>query len=130
MLAKLLEKKKREGKMMSPMEADAKMSMLQALKDEMGDGMKDDLMAHKMNKVEIAAPDKEGLEEGLDTAKDVIDTGEPTFGDGKEATPMEDEKGDDEEVEMHMGNYLADPSPENLDKLREFLEKKKSMMGS
>lgn len=70
-LEKLMEKKK-DGKEMDPMYKDAKMSMLKALRDEMSGMMKDDLQGHSMKKVSVAAPDKAGLEHGLDKAKEML----------------------------------------------------------
>lgn len=117
MLAKLLEKKKKEGKTLSPMQSEAKISMLQALKDEMGDGMKDELMGNKMNKVSVAAPDEQGLKEGLDKAQDLLG------GETEEASG-------EEETEAAMSKYQLDPSKENLEALMACLEKKKSEMGT
>jgi hypothetical protein len=70
-LMKLIAKKKQEGKEMDPMEKEAKMSNLKALRDEMSGMMKEDLM-HPAHKVEVAASDEQGLEKGLDKAKQVL----------------------------------------------------------
>lgn len=67
---KMMEKKK-DGQEIDPMYKHAKMSMLQALKDEMSGMMKDDI-SHPMKKVEVAADDKAGLVKGLDKAKDLL----------------------------------------------------------
>lgn len=69
---KLLEKKKAEGKHLDPMEKESKMSMLKALKQEMGGMMKNDLSPENMKKVTVASNDKQGLAAGLDKAKSML----------------------------------------------------------
>lgn len=70
-MKKLMEKKQ-DGKELDPTYKDAKMSMLQALRDEMNGMMKDDLQGHSMKKVEVAASDKAGLKHGLEKAQEII----------------------------------------------------------
>lgn len=60
---------------MDPMEQKSKMSMLKALKDEMGGMMKDDMSPENMKKVTVAAPDSDSLKSGLDKAKDLVGQG-------------------------------------------------------
>lgn len=72
---KLLEKKKAEGKHLDPMEKESKMSMLKALKQEMGGMMKDDISPENMKKVTVASDDSEGLKAGLDKAKSMVGDG-------------------------------------------------------
>lgn len=67
----LLLKKKKEGKVLSPEQAKSKMDVLQELM-----GLVDDSMGNKikgLQKVTVAAPTKEGLEEGLEKAQEVIE---------------------------------------------------------
>lgn len=67
----LLLKKKKEGKVLSPEQAQSKMDVLQELM-----GLVDDSMGNKikgLQKVTVAAPTKEGLEEGLEKAQEVIE---------------------------------------------------------
>lgn len=116
MLGKLLEKKKSE-KPMDDMYKKSKMSMLQSLKDEMNGMMKGDLEASKMKKVEVAAPDAEGLEEGLETAQDLVKGGMP---EGEEEMKPAD----------HVEEMAEAASPEELDEMiakLEALKAKKSM---
>ena len=79
MLDKLASKK---GDASPDMDADAKMQVLQELRemamDMMGSRLKDK-MPKEMHGVEVMAPDKEGLEEGLDMAKKIL----PHSGDGQ-----------------------------------------------
>lgn len=69
-MLELLKKKKAEGRELSPSERDAKMHVLGDIhsmaKEMMGDGLKG------LKKVTVASPSKEGLEEGLETAKDIV----------------------------------------------------------
>jgi hypothetical protein len=67
-----------------PSDVDAKMEVLRELHDlatsllsgdleaDMTDEMQEDAMLMPMNKVTVAAPDEESLEEGLEKAKDVL----------------------------------------------------------
>lgn len=68
-MKKMLDKKKKEG---DPLKKQAKLSALKNLRSAMSGMMQGDL-GDKMNKVTVAAPDKESLEAGLDKAKDVLD---------------------------------------------------------
>lgn len=70
---KLMEKKKSSGDKMSPVEQKAKGSVLSDLMSSM-DGMDKDKLAG-MKKVTVAAPDKAGLEHGLDMAADLVQKG-------------------------------------------------------
>jgi hypothetical protein len=69
-LRKLMASKQKE-KGMSPMEKDAKMSVLNDLHKMASDAMADH-MNGSMKKVTVASPDEEGLEHGLDKAKDLL----------------------------------------------------------
>ncbi len=65
---KLLEKK---GKKISPLEQKAKMDVLSDLKGQASDMMGEKLGGIK--KVSVAAPDKEGLKEGLEKAEELLE---------------------------------------------------------
>lgn len=67
-LMSLLKKKAEKGETISPADKSAKLSVLDAL-----DKMMDDENAAGMKKVTVMAPDKEGLEAGLEKAKDVVE---------------------------------------------------------
>lgn len=62
---------KQKEKGMSPMEKDAKMSVLHDLHKMASDAMANH-MTGAMKKVTVASPDEEGLEHGLDKAKDML----------------------------------------------------------
>lgn len=69
-MRKLMAKKQKEGKTLSPMEQKAKLSVLGHMHD-----MASDEMAKKMSplhKVSVMSDSEEGLEHGLDKAKDVL----------------------------------------------------------
>lgn len=133
MLDKLMEKKKKEAKPLDPMYASSKMSMLQALKDEMSGMMKGDLEHKGMKKVEVAAPDSEGLKEGLDKAKEVVghegeeESPEHEASESTEEESAEGEANPSEEVE----ELAQDASSEELDEMIKKLEelKAKKAMG-
>ena len=67
-LMRLLKKKAEKGERISPEDKSAKLSVLDAL-----DKMMDDEDADGMKKVTVMSPDKEGLAEGLEKAKEVIE---------------------------------------------------------
>lgn len=71
MMKKLLEKKKSEGKTLSPMEKDARMGVVGALKKAAEGAMAD----KGLKKVTVASDSKEGLEKGLEMAKKVAQKG-------------------------------------------------------
>lgn len=77
-MKKMLEKLAHSGEADSDMHADAKMKVLHELRnmamDMMGEKVRDRLPHEEMHGVEVMAPDKEGLEKGLDLAKKVIPT--------------------------------------------------------
>ena len=88
---KMLEKK---GKKLSPIEGKAKKDVLSGLSDEMGGKLGERLSGLK--KVSVAAPSKEGLEEGLDKAKELL------------GDMPEEESEDDGEHEMPSGEMMKD----------------------
>ena len=92
---KLMEKMK-DGKKMPEHEKDAKMSVLEHVRQLAQDMMKDKL-DHGMKKVEIASDSSEGLKKGLEKAMEMMpegeseDSAEPSEGEGSE----EDEASED-----------------------------------
>lgn len=72
MLEKLMEKKGKAS--LDPEYKSAKMDVLKALHGEMGKMMGDDVRGLK--KVTVASPDSEGLEQGLEKAKEMLEGGE------------------------------------------------------
>ena len=72
------------------MDSKIKDRLLQELIEKMEDVLAGDAMArHKGMSVEVAAPDKEHLKEGLDKAKDVVEQAPEMMGGDKEAVPAE-----------------------------------------
>lgn len=69
-LQSLIDKKKKEGKTLSPMDAAARHSVLGGLMGEL-DG-EDAKKVKGLKKVTVASDDKNGLEKGLDTAKKLV----------------------------------------------------------
>jgi hypothetical protein len=76
-LKKLMEKKMSKEGEMDPMKKKAKLELIQELHDMAGGMMKDDLTGHLdgLKKVTVASDTKEGLEKGLDKAKELTDKG-------------------------------------------------------
>lgn len=131
-LMKLMEKKKAEGKEMSPLYKDSKMQKLQELKDEMSQMMKGDLSGDGMQKVQVASDNPEGLKAGLDKAKDLIDT-KDGMSDSEE--PKEDEEGaepasdliEDQIKHEASEGQLSDEEIDQLQALLQKLKQSKSM---
>lgn len=97
--------KKGEVKKMDPDVKSSKMSVLKELHKMMGGMMGDDLKQHMggLKKVTVAAPDKEGLEMGLNKAEELLG--------GKEEDSMEEESEEmpmsDEEIEEKIKELQA-----------------------
>jgi len=137
MLKKLIEKKRKEGKEMDPLEKHAKMSNLHDLRKVMSGMMKDDLDHPGMKKVEVASPDAEGLSAGLDKAKELVGSDDESA-DGDESDDVEGSEADDEsapEAEPMLEDEIkheaseGELSDEEIEKLEMLLEKlKKSKM--
>lgn len=115
MLRALLQKKAREGKMISGPERDAKMSVLHDFKDQMGGMMGDKLKG--MSKVSVASDSPEGLGEGLDTAKDLVSTDDGS--EGAEGSPEEEQS---EQPEDKMLEEAQSMSAEELDSVMQKLQ--------
>lgn len=96
-LRKLLMKKQGESKMLSPIEKDAKMSVLQSLHKDMSDSMASKLGGLK--KVTVAADSQGDLAHGLDKAKELL--GKTPEHDDSEMADDEDESQEDPAEEMH-----------------------------
>ena len=111
-LQKLMSKKGGDDEM-DPMVKSKKMEALQALHDEMSKMMGGDLAGLK--KVTVAAPDKAGLELGLDKAKDLMGKGvdldddsmKDELADADDASDDADHEHEAEDMDAHAA---ADPS--------------------
>ena len=104
---KMLEKKKKEGKEMNPMERDAKMGVLGDIRDEMANHMSERL--NGLKKVSVASDSEEGLKSGLDKAKEIVDK----MPQG-EASPeeMEEAQGDEHIKDESREESLESPEEE------------------
>lgn len=67
---KLMEKKKKMGKELSPVESAAKSSVLDELKNMAGQAMSDKL--HGLKKVSVASDTQQGLKSGLEKAHEIV----------------------------------------------------------
>lgn len=133
-LAKLVQKK---GKTLPAHEMGAKLAALGGIKEEADKVMQDNVrgLPH-MKKVSVMSPDKEGLELGLDKAKELVGHGE---GADEESEEEHLHPGIHEEVAKHLlgehggedeeGESEPEPTVEALDaKIAKLLELKKHMM--
>lgn len=90
-MMKLLDKK---GDKMDDKEKAAKMSVIQDLIEQLSMMLQDDSMGMPMEQVTVAAPDEEGLEEGLEMAQDMVSDEEMV------SSLMKKKMEDDDEDEM------------------------------
>lgn len=92
---------KKGGHEMSPEEKDAKMQvimeLLQMAQEAMGEGVKHGLDG--MQKVEVMAPSKEKLAEGLDMAGDLVEKGPEALMEHEKEEMPEEEKSEAPEME-------------------------------
>ena len=104
-LKKLLEKKmQKPGSMMDENKKEAKIKALMGLKDSMGAMGGESLKNHlgEMQKVMVASSDKEGLEHGLDKAKELV-AKMPGHEEAEEA--IESPEMDEDEMEMEQAPH-------------------------
>jgi hypothetical protein len=117
MLKKMLENKEE----MSPEDKAAKLAVLKMLKKVAGEMMADEmqgkLMPESMKQVTVAAPDEEGLKEGLEKAEEVI---EKMPEDMMAEQESEDEESEDKEEMMAEGSEDSE-----AEKLKALLAAKK-----
>lgn len=116
MMKKLLKEKKQKG-MLSDEEASAKLSVLKNLRSKDDSGSMMDKLKN-IKKVSVIADSKEGLEKGLDTAKQAIDS-----------HPTEIESPEVEHEKMTHDEF-NDCSEEEIDSLLEKLMAKKEELKS
>lgn len=109
---KLLAEKKAESRNMSAPEKSAKLANLKELKSAMDGMLKDNLASGKMKKVEIASDSEEGLEHGLDKAKEML---------GEESESEEEEEPAASEP-SDLAEACKDASPEEIDMMIKELE--------
>lgn len=106
----LLMKKKREGKMLSPEAKDKKMEVIQELMEAMGSDMGEKIKG--LQKVTIAAPDKEGLEEGLEKASEIVSESDEVMAEESEEE-IDEESMSPEEIKAKIAELQAQlPSEE------------------
>lgn len=104
MLAELMKGKK--APKLSPEFKEAKMGVLKGLHKDMGDLMKDDVKSLK--KVTVAAPSAEGLEEGLDKAKEMVEAKSEGEEDGEMCPMCESGECDEHEMDEEMPSSLEE----------------------
>jgi hypothetical protein len=97
--------KSKQSKEMDPTYKDAKMDVLKQIRDLAAGEMGNDVKGLK--KVTVAAPDQEGLEKGLDKAKDIVN--------GETGGAMADMMGDGDAEDALDGG--ADEAAEDAGKL-------------
>ena len=113
MFKKLIDKKKKEGKVPSDMESQAKGSVLSDLMSQLGDMGMDKVKGIK--KVTVAAPDKSGLAEGLAKAKAMLghDDSDESDEDSAEESSETPEEEASEEGEEHGHDMMASDDNED-----------------
>jgi len=108
-------KMKKQGGM-DPLQKKAKMNIMQALRDDAGEMMKDNL-----KKVVVSSSSKEGLEKGLEKAKQLMENPEV------EAALGENEEMEDEMEEGELPELKEEGDPQEQMALDEIEEKIKEL---
>ena len=103
---KLMQKKKMEGKMMSPIEQKAKMNVVKEMRKMASDEMSEPL---KLKKISVASNDKDGLKVGLDKAKQIIEGKELAHGGMAEEAPEMEELEEDMGADLDHDNEEGEP---------------------
>lgn len=115
-LDKLIEKKKREGKLLSPMAKKAKGQVAEHLMDEM-DAMGGEML-QGAKKVVVKSDSKEGLEKGLEKAKEIVEQKLP------EESEEESEDMDESQEEEASEDMSKEELESQIRKLQELLKQK------
>ena len=132
-LSKLIEKKMREGKGMSPVHVKVKSSVLEHFRDDM-DAMGADKVKG-LKKVSVMAPDQKGLEHGLAKAAELVEKGPMAAMEDEEVSDHgenEEESPEHEAMESSEEEHMEheEESPEDLEeKIRQLQEKLHAMRG-
>lgn len=120
-------------KKLSPMEQDAKLSVLKAIMGDMDSVMCDDLDSKKKMKVSVISDSKQGIEKGLNQAEDIVQADEsgmtiPKFGSAQDpgALMTEEDYEDDssEEPELEDEHLSSDELDKKIKKLIALKEQK------
>lgn len=127
---KLMEKKKKDGGKMRPEEKEAKMGVLENLKQAMSESMSGKLGGLK--KVTVASDSTEGLKKGLDKAKEITGHLPESEGEDEESPDHEAAESVEEETAEHeAGSEESEDeeyTPEEIDaKIQKLLALKKKM---
>jgi len=125
--AKMLEKKKKMGREMSDVEQEAKMNVIKDLRDEASSKMGEKL--GNLKKVAVMSDSKEGLEKGLDKAKEMM--ANMPEGHMEEESDAHEGKETPEEEALEGHEDMENMSEEELDaKLQELMALKEKMKSS
>lgn len=119
---KLLEERAKKAKKMSGPEKQAKMDAVREI-----DGMASKMMGDKLKgikQVSVAAPDKEGLKEGLEMAEEIVGGDEAQ--DSKDQEDLKEQESSEEQEPSEESAEEAEESPEEkIRRLEEELEQLK-----
>lgn len=96
------------------MKKNAKLKVLKELRSMASGMMGDDVKDGMMKKVSVAAPNKEGLKKGLETAQEMVGDGEHEA-EGEEDSAEEEASESPEHEAMEMGVDPENCTPEELD---------------
>lgn len=120
-LMKLMQEKK--AKKLSPIEKNAKMNVLKDIQDMASDEMGSKLKGLK--KVSVASDSKEGLQEGLDKAKELLDK---NISEQKEDESSEHESMESESEELAEEAMESEEQPEEEMSLEDVEQKIQELM--
>lgn len=122
MFKELLKKKQSKGEM-DPKHKEAKMGVLKEIRDMAAGDMGDEIKG--MKKVTVAAPDRKGLEEGLDRAEDMVKSpilGQEMEGNEENPSTYNEHSQSVDKLDAILGD---DCTSEDIDKLMSDLKARK-----
>lgn len=114
MLDRIIEKKRAEGKTLSPTHVDARKHVLGELMKLLGDHSMEKL--NGMKKVSVSSDSKEGLETGLDKAKQLLGHGDEVSDEGENDEDPAEEAMESPETEAAEDAGISEESPEEIEK--------------
>lgn len=104
---KLLDQKAKSQKDMKPLEKDAKMQAIGAMRKMASDEMVGPLKGLGAKKVSVMANSEEGLKEGLDKAEEIVEDGLPSPEEMGEEESEEEQLNSPEEIDAKIAELEA-----------------------
>jgi hypothetical protein len=122
-LMRLMEEKSKSQKKMMPLEKDAKMQAVKAMRQMASEEMA--MPLKNLKKVSVAADSEEGLKEGLEKAEEIVEQGMPKESMSEEYEDSEEMSEDMHEMPEEMSLEEVESKIAKLEALKKDLQLKK-----